>query len=254
MYRCDKKFHVDAIKPLYNDDKTYGIVVVKGHNSEFYKIHGTKTVLLSKKNVRISKNQKKGGQSAPRFGRIRDGEIKKYISDLSDKCNSYFINNNNLSQIDLLVIVGTGEKKSQLFDKIHPELKDICKVISIPETFTIFQIREITDHLLLNFVIEEEKKIVSEFFSHISKETNLAVYGEKILIEHIKNSNLEKVIVHKDLIKKKKIKIDVLYKKCNAINCEIIEVNGGFEEAEHMLKGFGGLVGISRYSNYIPKF
>jgi peptide chain release factor subunit 1 len=247
VYLCDKKFHVEGITDLFNTEKTYGLVVVRGHNTEFYKICGTQTTQLGKKQVRIAKNHRKGGQSAPRFGRIRDEEVKKYVTSLSDRCKEYYVGYDNLSQVDFFVLVGTGDKKDMLYEKLHPDLKKIGTVRSIPSNFEVHQIREVTDKMLVDFVLDLERNIVGEFFSNIDKQTNLAVYGDKEIVKRIKSGNLEKIIIHRDLLTNKKINLNKIKEKCDKISCEVIEIVGGFEKAEEILRGFGGIVGISRY-------
>jgi len=82
-YRCDKRFHLDEILDMYSDSYVnYGIVLISGNAYRCYLLCvGTshrEFKLLNSDTIHLQKTKKKGGQSAPRFERIRQEKKHHY--------------------------------------------------------------------------------------------------------------------------------------------------------------------------------
>ena len=61
MYRCDDKFHVEELKPLIEDDKPFGFIIIDGHGSLFGILKGNIKEVLTKFDVDLPKKHNKGG-------------------------------------------------------------------------------------------------------------------------------------------------------------------------------------------------
>lgn len=87
-YSCGSKFITDIFDSYY-DEYCGSIIFANGDECIFYRFDGSLGCFSQeiKFNSMIGKKQKKGGQSAVRFGRIADGERAAYVIKLVESIN-----------------------------------------------------------------------------------------------------------------------------------------------------------------------
>lgn len=112
-YRCDNRFHVDQVQDLYSEHHAIGVIIVSGETTQMYKCVGTSHALLDEINVHRQKHQRKGGQSAPRFQRIREGQIHEYIKTIQEHAWRVFARDGKCI-VHALVISGAADIRDQL--------------------------------------------------------------------------------------------------------------------------------------------
>ena len=65
---------------LDGDESVYGVIVIDGKGTLFANIGGGATDILHKMTVDLPNKHNKGGQSAPRFGRLRQERRHNYLT------------------------------------------------------------------------------------------------------------------------------------------------------------------------------
>lgn len=70
-YRCDNAFHVDELRAMLDAHDKYGFIVIDGEGTLFASVQGSTVEVLHRYATTLPKKHKKGGQSAPRFNRLR---------------------------------------------------------------------------------------------------------------------------------------------------------------------------------------
>lgn len=122
---------------MYKTETAFGIVFITGKMYIFYKIvktgeHYQHHKILNS-TVRLPKKQKKGGQSAQRFCRIRNNEEAAYIKKVGEKVIECFMNlENGKSQVEKLIFAGPSSKKDKL--KEDPLVKQYYSNIQVINT------------------------------------------------------------------------------------------------------------------------
>jgi peptide chain release factor subunit 1 len=116
MYHCDGKFHVDPLLAQLSDDITYGFVVLDGAGCHMYSVAGDSYTLVWKHgDPALPKKHGRGGQSAPRFGRLRDLARALWISIVAKQLNIAFTDKSTGNvNVAGIVLCGSGELKQQL--------------------------------------------------------------------------------------------------------------------------------------------
>ena len=146
-YICDKKFHVDYLLKLYTNDTYYGVILVSGKRSSFYKINKLETIHIKTINTCLQKKQKKGGQSAQRFGRIRDEKHDRHLQNLiSLSIQLFYDYETNNVNVKNIIIGGPAEWK----DKLSSDSK-IQKYIG-SKVSKVISTKEITDNTIENIM------------------------------------------------------------------------------------------------------
>ena len=245
-YRCDTKFHLESIKEMYNSEDIYGLVLASGTGYKIYQtaISGKHVSykLLMEKNVKLPKQQKKGGQSAQRFGRIRDSKVELFIKNMAEHIVLSFLKENNTRySIKSLFVAGPAETKFELINNTLFRQYFANRVASVIDTQ---EINDSTIHDLLpkitpNLTPDNEMiSLTNEFLLYIQNADDRLIFGH-IEAEHYLNEKiLKKILINKKMDKFIKDKL----LKLNDYNCEIIEV-----EPQYLSKIGVDIIGIRFY-------
>lgn len=156
-YECSNRFYLDPILDMFKDEDKYGIALLSGEIAVCY------NVIISGKNVEFKKIEEmdirligqtsKGGQSAQRIERIRDGNYQtfvKYISELLIKC--YVVDNK--CTVKSLVLAGPARMKYSVADN------DLIKARLTKHITKMVDTKEISDGLVRNVYYENQDAFV----------------------------------------------------------------------------------------------
>lgn len=116
LYHCGAKFQVNALLAQLNDSVSYGFVILDGAGCHMYTVAGdTYTLIWKHGDPALPKKHGRGGQSAPRFGRLRQRARAAWISIVANQLNVAFTDKStgNVS-VEGIVLCGSGELKHQL--------------------------------------------------------------------------------------------------------------------------------------------
>lgn len=201
---------------MYKDGKTIGVLMVSGTLSMTYKIVKTgnhrENILIKKKDVNLQKKQKKGGSSAARIGRIRDGKEDAYVKYVSEMAISSFMKNNHTEyECEGIIVCGPAELKYKVIDEPSFQKFFSDKIISVENT------KEISDSTIntieyieplnkeLSKELENIKKLILDaseklvFGKNIKKEDSLQMI-EKVYVDHSVSLQFENIGLNSKLI------------------------------------------------------
>jgi len=268
LYMCDKKFHIEALEAMTREDKTYGFIIVDGHGVLFATLSGSNKTILQKFEVDLPPKHNKGGQSSVRFQRLGLEARKNYLTKMSELSTRWFIEKDQVN-VDGLIIAGSAEFKKKLNQSsaFDPRLK--AKVLNIVDIAYggengLNQAIELSKDILQNVRYVQEKKILIQYFHHISRDENLYVFGEKQTIDLLKQGCIKHLIVWENYEEKKQeIKddekgiydkteydslIEWLVDNASSFGAELILISENTPEGTQFVTGFGGIGGILQYS------
>jgi len=108
VYRCDRRFHVDLIAPLFVDDpRVYGIVAITGTETQLWVGNATQAAQASTLSARLQKRQKKGGQSQARIARLAEETRARYVRAIIERMNAEFASVD--TPLHGILVLGAGE-------------------------------------------------------------------------------------------------------------------------------------------------
>jgi hypothetical protein len=194
MYRCDMEFALDELFKLYHTYDDYGILLISGSIVQFYCATMVNNTLLKQINDVLPNRQKKGGQSAQRFGRIREEKVNLYLKKIVENMVSLYTANSQLI-IKGLIIAGPAEMKHKVQEldlfKQYFRSKVLC-VLDTDEIHdnTIHLVKIKCSNLISNetesnqFYYEFERMIINEILINrfiFNKDDTLRLYFENKL-------------------------------------------------------------------------
>lgn len=248
LYKCGDRFDTEYLKTLLVDDKTFGFVIVDGCGTLFGTLTGDSRQVLHKIKEQLPKKQRKGGQSAQRYGRIRQEKRKAYVNRVAEHCNRLFIDSGtNKVNVAGLVIAGLAEIKCELTNiaALDSRIKAavVC-VIDVPygglEGFKC-AIKQ-SAGVLSDLAIVREQRVLGAYFEHIRKDSGLYVYGTAETKACLEAGAVETLIAfgdHGDA--------EWFVDHCEEHGARLEIVTDQSQEGSQFLKGFGGIGGILRW-------
>lgn len=226
-YYCDKLFHTEFLDKFINHEKDkskFLAMYVDGTSAYYYEKFLTQMKQLRHISFDRQKKQRKGGQSAPRIGRLCMEKINSFTSKCIDILNDY-INNHNYKSI---IIAGSGD----IFDGIKKRMyNDNISYIKIVDKNSL--ITECETLISSNNCSNDINKI-NDYYDIMTTNSDLLIYGIDNIMSNI--NDIKEILVHK------KSKYYDLLKSFD--NISIVNSN-------HMqfLDNFDGIIGQLYYVN-----
>ncbi len=180
-YRCDQRFHTDALQQMLREKDIYGLIVIDGNDAAIATLSGHTLKLAKSLTSGLPGKHRAGGQSSRRFERLREQEVNDYYRRVGGHSNETFLHIPNLKGI---VIGGPGPTKEDFRngDFLQYTLKN--KILDVVDTAYsgeegIEDLVEKSTNILKEVRYVEEKRLMQDFLSAVGKDTGLATYGEE---------------------------------------------------------------------------
>lgn len=235
LYRCDNKFHLDMLIPLFKtDEPKNGFILVTGEEAVLYEITGPEFKKITTIHCYVKGNTRRGGQSAPRFQRMRENDTVTYCKKVAEKAFDHFVSE-NIPTIHHLVLAGPAVKKDLVYERLSPVLQNITsKPLSISGSESIEDlIRMAQDQFETK---QETSPWVKRFYEDLELSKGKAVYGNNEIKEKLEQGLLEVLLIPVG-DKEKWIK------ETSKVGCEIIEIS-----QRRLFSNYGDAVGMTWYS------
>ena len=245
IYRCDKEFQLDLLREMLEAKEVYGLVVIDRRDANIALLKGKAIVPLLKTHSHVPGKTKAGGQSSQRFARIREGALKDHYKKIAEYMKEQFLGMKSLKGI---IVGGPGPTKYDFIDTgyITTEVKN--KIIGIKdlgytEEFGLQELVDKSQDILANEEIADEKKVMGEFFDLLAKKPNMASYGEKEVMQNLKNGVVDKLLLSEELEDEK---IEEFEKEAKAFS-SIVKIISTETREGVQLKEIGKVAAILRY-------
>ncbi|MES1903346.1 MAG: Electron transfer flavoprotein alpha-subunit, partial [Paramarteilia canceri] len=203
LYLCDNKFHTDVLQNMCDDDEVYGFIILDGSGCLIGTLCGQNRRILFKNTVELPKKHRRGGQSAPRFQRIRMEARQNHLTKTSDHAKTHLIQNNK-AIIKGLILAGSADFKNKLFEcqTLDYRLRAIiiCTVdIGYGGEQGFNEAIEKSSEALGSVKHIQEDKLLREFMSEIERDTGMYCFGVDQTMAMLYNSGIKKLFVYENL-------------------------------------------------------
>ncbi|CAF0949662.1 unnamed protein product [Adineta steineri] len=189
-----------------NDDR-FGFIIMDTNQTLFGILHGNIRDILMEFTVDLPKKRRYGGASSIRFARIRKEKKLNYVRKVSQMATQCFIRNEkiNVNGIILAIVAQftTEFNADDVFDSRIQEKLIQRVVISYGGHLGFNQAIELANETLVNVKFVQEKKILSQFFNEIFKDSNEFCFGLNDTMNKLESGQIDTLIIWKncDLIR-----------------------------------------------------
>ena len=245
IYRCDKDFKIEILKDMLDTKEVYGLIVLDRRDANIAILKGKTIIPLLKTHSEVPGKFRAGGQSAPRFARLREGAAKEHYKKVAEYAKEQFLGYKGLQGI---IVGGPGPTKYDFVEGgyLTTELKN--KVIAIKDLsytgdFGLEELLEKSEDVLASEGVAQEKKVMAEFFDKLAKTPGIVSYGEADTFAKLSMGAVDRVLLSDDLDDNI---IDKFEDEAKRLGSEVIIVSTETREGVQ-LKEIGKIAAILRY-------
>lgn len=202
-YICDNKFCTEPLFELLENDETFGFIIMDGAGCCFGTLQGNTKNIKQQIYVQLPKKHGRGGQSAARFGRIREEKRHAYLGKVAELVTKHFITEDK-PNVKGLVLAGSASFKtdlsnSDLFDKRLSEIVIKIVDVSYGGEHGFNQAIGLSEDALSNVKFVEEKKLISKYFEEIALDTGMICFGVEDTLHTLEIGALSLVVCWENL-------------------------------------------------------
>ena len=196
-YRCEHRFMLEPLFELLRAEDAYGVLVLDSKAATFAMLKGKRAEIVKDITSGVAGKTRAGGQSARRYERLRQMHLNEYFTRVGGYMTDVFLDAPNLKGI---IVGGPGPTKEDFLkgNYLHYELKD--RILTTVDTgYTghegVKEVVERSKDFLRNVRFYEERKIVQDFLYNVGQETGLATYGEREVMQALRNNNVRTLLI-----------------------------------------------------------
>ncbi len=196
LYRCDQTFVLDPLEEILESKEVYGLISLDRQEAGIGFLKGKRIEVVKRIESLVPGKTAKGGQSAARFMRVREGLLNAYLKEVGEDVKNIFSN----VELQGILIGGPGPLKQEFYDGNYlPEnLKQ--KVIGIVDTGYagepgLKELVERAEEYIKESEYLKEKKIVDEFFKLLNKDESMVVYGFSQTLSALEQGAVDKLLI-----------------------------------------------------------
>jgi peptide chain release factor subunit 1 len=287
-YHCDSAFLLEPLEGMLADKGLYGLVVLDRREATVGWLKGKRVEAVKSATSLVPGKQRKGGQSAQRFARLRREAIDKFYQEIAGMANDLMVPRRE--EVDGILVGGPSPTKDEFLDGdyLHHELQD--KVlgkfdVAYTDETGLDDLVDAAQSTLADAALMEDRAEMDEFFKQLH-EGNLATYGFGPTRENLMMGAVDRLLISEDLREdvvvyecpnghvdretvdsrddtpehacsecgeppetvEREDAIDHLIDIAGQRGTETKFVSTDFEKGEQLLTAFGGVAGILRYS------
>jgi peptide chain release factor subunit 1 len=187
----------------------------------------------------------KGGQSAARYARIREGMRKEFYRRVAEAVKVNFW---DMKKLKGIIVGGPGPtkeyflKEGQIVTALKEKIMGV-KDIGYADEHGLELLVEVSKDLLSDQEITREKKILEDFLTNLAKNPNKTVYGLEDTRKALKVGAVDTLIMDKKIDKHQ---INELRQMADNISAKVEIVSEETEEGQQF-KSLGGVGAILRF-------
>jgi peptide chain release factor subunit 1 len=285
-YHCDSHFLTEPLQEMLGDKGLYGLVVLDRREANVGWLKGKRVEPVKSASSLVPGKQRKGGQSAQRFARLRLEAIDNFYQEVAGMANDLFVPKRH--EMDGILIGGPSPTKDEFLDGeyLHHELQDMVLGkfdVSYTDESGLYDLVDAAEDVLAETEVMKDKSEMEEFFEQLH-DGGKATYGFDATRQNLMMGAVDRLLISEDLRKdvvtydcgsreefelvdrradtpthtcenggegevvEREDAIDHLMELAEQRGSEMKFISTDFEKGDQLLSAFGGIAGILRYS------
>jgi peptide chain release factor subunit 1 len=286
-YHCDSAFLTEPLEHMLADKGLYGLIVLDRREANVGWLKGKRVEPVKSASSLVPGKQRKGGQSAQRFARLRLEAIDNFYQEVAEMADELFVPERH--DLDGILVGGPSPTKDEFLDGdyLHHELQD--KVlgkfdVAYTDESGLYDLVDKGQEALADAELTEDKEAMETFFEELHGGEQ-ATYGFGPTRENLVMGSVETLLLSEDLREEvvsfecpeghvdrelidprhevpehgcedcgaepesveREDVIDHLMNIADQRGTETKFISTDFEKGEQLLTAFGGIAGILRY-------
>ncbi len=285
-YHCDSHFLTEPLQEMLGDKGLYGLVVLDRREANVGWLKGKRVEPVKSASSLVPGKQRKGGQSAQRFARLRLEAIDNFYQEVAGMADDLFVPKRH--EMDGVLVGGPSPTKDEFLDGdyLHHELGDMVLGkfdVSYTDESGLHDLVDAAEDVLAETEVMKDKSEMEEFFEQLH-DGGKATYGFDATRQNLVMGAVDRLLISEDLRKdvavydcgnkeefelldrraetptrvcedgseadlvEREDAIDHLMELAEQRGSDVKFISTDFEKGEQLLTAFGGIAGILRYS------
>ncbi|PSP57153.1 peptide chain release factor 1 [Halobacteriales archaeon QS_1_67_19] len=285
-YHCDSAFLTEPLEEMLGDKGLYGLIVLDRREANVGWLKGKRVEPVKSASSLVPGKQRKGGQSAQRFARLRLEAIDNFYQEVAEMANELFVPERQ--ELDGVLVGGPSPTKDEFLDGdyLHHELQDqvLGKFdVAYTDESGLYDLVDAAQEVLADAEVMKDKREMEEFFKELNA-GDLATYGFEPTRRNLVMGSVDRLLLSEDLrkdvviydcgdteeyefidqradtpdhtcedgaeaeVEEREDAIEHLMNIADQRGTETKFISTDFEKGEQLLSAFGGIAGILRYS------
>jgi len=287
-YHCDSEFYTEPLEEMLGDKGLFGLIVLDRREANVGWLKGKRVEPVKSASSLVPGKQRKGGQSAQRFARLRLEAIDNFYQEVAGMADDLFVKERH--EMDGILVGGPSPTKDEFLDGdyLHHELQDLVLGkfdVAYTDESGLYDLVDAASEVLAEHEVLQDKQVMETFFEELH-DGDLATYGFGPTRENLVMGSVERLLLSEDLRKdavtlacpndheeyelvergatvdpapcdtcgeqleatEREDVIDHLMDIADQRGTETVFISTDFEKGEQLLTAFGGIAGLLRYS------
>ena len=211
-YHCDSDFLTEPLEEMLRDTGLYGLIVLDRREANVGWLKGKRIEPVKSASSLVPGKQRKGGQSAQRFARLRLEAIDNFYQEVAGMANDLFVPKRH--DIEGVLVGGPSPTKEEFLDGdyLHHEIGDavIGKFdVSYTDESGLRELVDNAEDALADAEVMKDKREMEAFFKELNAGER-ATYGFEQTRENLVMGAVDRLLISEDLRK------DVVTYECGA--------------------------------------
>ncbi|MFC7047120.1 peptide chain release factor aRF-1 [Halobacteriaceae archaeon GCM10025711] len=202
-YHCDSEFLTEPLEDMLADKGLYGLVVLDRREATVGWLKGKRIDPVKSATSLVPGKQRKGGQSAQRFARLRLEAIDNFYQEVAEMANDLFVPKRH--ELDGVLVGGPSPTKEEFLDGeyLHHELQSnlIGKFdVAYTDESGLYELVDAAQDALADAEVMKDKAQMDDFFKELH-EGDLATYGFDATRRNLMMGAVDRLLISEDLRK-----------------------------------------------------
>jgi peptide chain release factor subunit 1 len=285
-YHCDSAFLTEPLEEMLMDKGLFGLIVLDRREANVGWLKGKRVEPVKSASSLVPGKQRKGGQSAQRFARLRLEAIDNFYQEVAEMANDLFVPKRH--DLDGVLVGGPSPTKDEFLDGdyLHHEIQE--KVlgkfdVAYTDESGLYDLVDAGQDVLADQEVVKDKKQMEEFFEKLHR-GDQATYGFEPTRQNLQMGAVDRLLLSEDLrsdvvvydcggteefelvdrrhdtpdhtcddgsepeVQERTDAIEYLMELAEQRGTETKFISTDFEKGEQLYDAFGGIAGILRYS------
>ncbi|MDT8357079.1 MAG: peptide chain release factor aRF-1 [Methanomicrobiaceae archaeon] len=235
MYRCSSSFELEPLRAMLVEKEVYGLIVIDRREAYIGFLRGNRIEPVTGVTSTVPGKQRKGGQSAMRFQRLRLIAINEFYKKVGERASDVFLQEKDFfERFKGVLIGGPTPTKEEFYEGnfLHHELQK--RVIGLFDvTYTnesgLSELVDAASDALRGVEVMKEKTAMERFFKELVKENGLSAYGEESVRKNLELGSVDLLLLSERL---RRSRVKISCQSCEYSREETVEIEPGSSMAE----------------------
>ncbi|WP_436345412.1 peptide chain release factor aRF-1 [Natronorubrum sp. FCH18a] len=202
-YHCDSDFLTEPLEHMLADKGLYGLIVLDRREANVGWLKGKRIEPVKSASSLVPGKQRKGGQSAQRFARLRLEAIDNFYQEVAGMANDLFVPKRH--ELDGILVGGPSPTKDEFLDGdyLHHEIQDnvIGKFdVAYTDESGLKDLVDNAEEALADAEVMKDKQEMETFFKELNA-GDLATYGFEQTRRNLMMGAVDRLLISEDLRK-----------------------------------------------------